>query len=94
MTRARKRLILGATIVGSSMTFIDGSVVNVALPTIQQALGFDGAGIQWVINFYLLTLGALVLIGGAAADRFGLPARISDRHCDVHGRLRRLRPGD
>jgi EmrB/QacA subfamily drug resistance transporter len=71
MTPLRKRLILGATIFGSSMTFIDGSVVNVALPAIQQALGFDGSGIQWVINFYLLTLGALVLIGGAAADRFG-----------------------
>ncbi len=71
LTPMRKRLILGATITGSSMASIDGSVVNVALPTLQQALGFDGASIQWVINFYLLALGALVLVGGAAADRFG-----------------------
>jgi EmrB/QacA subfamily drug resistance transporter len=71
LTPLRRRLILCATITGSSMASIDASVVNVALPTLQQALGFDGASIQWVINFYLLALGALVLVGGAAADRFG-----------------------
>jgi EmrB/QacA subfamily drug resistance transporter len=69
--RRAKRLILAGTMVGSSMAFIDGSVVNVATPAIQAALGFGAGGIQWVINGYLLFLGALVLTGGAAADRFG-----------------------
>jgi EmrB/QacA subfamily drug resistance transporter len=71
LDRRAKRLILAATVTGSSMAFIDGSVVNVATPAIQSALGFGAGGIQWVINGYLLFLGALVLIGGAAADRFG-----------------------
>src|SRR5262249_28976043 len=71
LSQIRKRLTLAATIVGSSMAFIDGSVVNVALPTIQQALHADAAATQWIVNAYLLLLGALVLIGGAAADLYG-----------------------
>jgi EmrB/QacA subfamily drug resistance transporter len=70
-TRTGKRLILAATVLGSSLAFVDGSVVNVALPAIQRDLHADGAAVQWVVNAYLLMLGALVLIGGAAADRFG-----------------------
>jgi EmrB/QacA subfamily drug resistance transporter len=70
-SRPRKRLILAATITGSSLAFIDSSVVNVALPAIQRDLHADAAAVQWVVNAYLLLLGALVLIGGAAADRFG-----------------------
>ena len=65
------RLILIATVLASSMAFIDGSVVNVALPKIQASLGASGAAATWVMNAYLLMLGALVLVGGAAADRFG-----------------------
>ena len=53
------------------MTFIDGSALGVALPSIQRDLGAGPAAVQWVSNAYLLTLGALVLIGGAAGDRFG-----------------------
>src|SRR5256886_3969616 len=67
----RKRLTLAATILGSSMAFIDGSVVNIALPAIQQALQADAASTQWIVNAYLLLLGALVLVGGSAADRYG-----------------------
>jgi EmrB/QacA subfamily drug resistance transporter len=67
----RKRLTLAATIIGSSMAFIDGSVVNIALPSIQQALHADAAATQWIVNAYLLLLGALVLIGGSAADLYG-----------------------
>ncbi len=67
----RKTQALAATILGSSMAFIDGSVVNVALPAIQRDLAADTTGIQWVINAYLLLLGALVLIGGSAGDRYG-----------------------
>jgi EmrB/QacA subfamily drug resistance transporter len=63
--------VLATTILGSAMAFIDGSVVNVALPAIQQDLSASIAGAQWVVNGYMLMLGALTLIGGAAADRFG-----------------------
>ena len=63
--------VLVATILGSSMAFIDMSVVNVALPSLQSALGGSGAAMQWVVNGYTLTLGALILVGGAAGDRFG-----------------------
>lgn len=65
---------LAATILGSSLAFIDGSVVNVALPTIERDLassGASGASIGWLINAYLLPLGALVLLGGVAGDRYG-----------------------
>lgn len=71
LSAARKRWILAATVLGSSLTFIDGSALGVALPAIQNDLGAGPAAVQWVSNAYLLTLGALVLIGGAAGDRFG-----------------------
>ncbi len=67
----RKRLALAATILGSSMAFIDGSVVNVALASIQSELGASVAAIQWVVNAYLLFLGSLVLVGGSMGDRLG-----------------------
>lgn len=60
-----------ATVLGSSVAMIDGSVVNVALPAMGRALGADGAGVQWIVNGYMLPLSALVLIGGALADRVG-----------------------
>src|SRR5258708_1318801 len=71
VSRKRKRLTLAATILGSSMAFIDGSVVNIALPAIQQALHADAASTQWIVNAYLLLLGALVLVGGSAAELYG-----------------------
>ncbi len=67
----RKRLALAATILGSSMAFIDGSVVNVALPSIQSELGASVAAMQWVVNAYLLFLGSLVLVGGSMGDKLG-----------------------
>ncbi|BAO88397.1 MFS transporter [Caballeronia cordobensis] len=67
----RKRLALAATILGSSMAFIDGSVVNVALPSIQRELGASIAAMQWVVDAYLLFLGALVLVGGSMGDKLG-----------------------
>jgi EmrB/QacA subfamily drug resistance transporter len=68
---AERTRTLAATVLGSSLAFIDGSVVNVALPAIQRDLAAGAAGTQWVMNAYLVVLGALVLIGGASADRFG-----------------------
>lgn len=68
---ARGPLVLAGTVLGSSLAFIDGSAVNLTLPVIQRELGGDAAAAQWVMNAYALLLGALVLAGGAAADRYG-----------------------
>jgi EmrB/QacA subfamily drug resistance transporter len=65
------RWVLVATILGSSMVFIDGSVVNVALPTLQEDLGATAAATQWVVEAYALFLAALILVGGALGDRYG-----------------------
>ncbi len=65
------RWTLIASILGSSMAFIDGSVVNVALPSIQAELGGGLATQQWVVDAYLLTLGSLILVGGSLGDIFG-----------------------
>jgi EmrB/QacA subfamily drug resistance transporter len=68
--------VLAACILASSLSFIDGSVVNVGLPAIGKSLagkslGGDAEALQWVINAYLLPLSALLLLGGAAGDRYG-----------------------
>ena len=63
--------ILAATILASSMAFIDGTVVNVALPALQRSLGATIVDGQWIIEAYELMLAALLLVGGAAGDRFG-----------------------
>lgn len=65
------RLVLTATILASSLAFVDGSVVNVGLPAIQRSLHADAADLQWIVNAYLLPLSALLLFCGAAGDRFG-----------------------
>ncbi|HTR88667.1 MAG TPA: MFS transporter, partial [Solirubrobacteraceae bacterium] len=67
----RRRLALAATILGSGIALLDGTAVNVALPSIQRALGGGLAGQQWVVNGYLLTLGSLILIGGSLGDIYG-----------------------
>jgi EmrB/QacA subfamily drug resistance transporter len=63
--------VLLATILGSSMAFIDGSVVNVALPVLQRDLNATVTDVQWVIEAYSLFLAALILVGGSLGDRFG-----------------------
>jgi EmrB/QacA subfamily drug resistance transporter len=70
-SRAAARWVLAATILGSSMAFIDGTVVNVALPVLQESLKASVAEVQWVVEAYALFLSALVLVGGSLADRFG-----------------------
>ena len=60
-----------ATILGSSVALIDGSVMNVALPVIGRDLGASASGLAWTINAYLLPLGALILLGGSGGDHFG-----------------------
>ena len=63
--------VLAATILGSSMAFIDGSVVNVALPALQKAFNATAADVQWVVEAYSLFLAALILVGGALGAMFG-----------------------
>ena len=70
-TATRNRLVLIACILGSVIVFVDGSVVNVALPAIQRDLGGGLALQQWVVDAYLLTLGSLLLVGGSLGDLFG-----------------------
>src|SRR5947208_3517404 len=63
--------ILAATIMASSMTFIDGTVINVALPVLQQKLNANAVQAQWIVESYALTLSALILVGGALGDKYG-----------------------
>ena len=68
---SRERYVLAATVLGSSIAFIDGSVVNVALPRMESDLHTSLAAMTWVSNAYTLCLSSLVLVGGAAADQLG-----------------------
>ena len=68
---ARGRWVLLATVLGSSLAFIDATVVNIALPSIGRDLNADAAGLQWTINGYALSLAALILLGGSLGDRYG-----------------------
>ena len=63
--------VLVATILGSSMAFIDGTVVNVALPVLQMELHATATDVQWVVEAYSLFLAALILVGGSLGDHFG-----------------------
>src|SRR3982750_2176052 len=63
--------ILAATILGSSMAFIDGTAVNVALPALQASLNATVIDVQWVVEAYALFLAALLLAGGSLGDHFG-----------------------
>jgi len=65
------RWVLAAAILGSSMAFIDATVVNVALPALQRGLQTSSSGIQWVVEAYNLFLGALLLLGGSLGDLYG-----------------------
>jgi EmrB/QacA subfamily drug resistance transporter len=65
------KLILTSTILASGMAFLDSTVVNIAIPTIQNKLNATISGIQWVVNGYTLMLCALILISGALGDKFG-----------------------
>jgi len=63
--------VLVVAVLGSSMAFLDGTVVNVALPALQTAFRASGADVQWVVQAYALLLAALLLIGGSLGDRYG-----------------------
>src|SRR3989440_3382661 len=65
------RWVLAATILASSMAFIDGTVVNVALPALQSRLNATAVDLQWVIEAYSLLLSAFLLVGGSLGDHYG-----------------------
>src|SRR5690606_10764688 len=65
------RRVVAATVLGSSVSMLTATVVNVAMPTIADDLGASSNGQQWVINAYLVTLSALILVGGSLGDRYG-----------------------
>src|ERR1700758_3896252 len=69
--KTRGRWILAATILASSMAFIDGTVVNVALPALQSSLNATAVDLQWVIEAYSLLLSAFLLVGGSLGDHYG-----------------------
>ena len=69
--RGRDTWVLLATIVGSSLAFIDGMVVTLALPEIQRDFHASAADVTWIVELYTLVLGSLMLLGGALADRYG-----------------------
>src|SRR5213596_3813944 len=70
-SKSRGRWVLAATILASSMAFIDGTVVNVALPALQTTLNATAVDVQWVIEAYSLLLSALLLVGGSLGDHYG-----------------------
>ncbi len=65
------RWVIALSVLGSGIAFLEATVVNVALPAIGEDLNADVAGLQWTLNGYLLTLAALILIGGSLGDRYG-----------------------
>ncbi|AXK80540.1 MFS transporter [Pseudolabrys taiwanensis] len=77
-----RRVVLAACVLASTMAFVDGSALTVALPKLRAAVGADLASVQWVLNGYVLVLAALTLIGGALADSYG-KARILAVGCLV-----------
>jgi MFS family permease len=71
MTPRARQFVLAATVLASAMAFIDGTIVMIALPIIQMDFHADFPAMQWVVNAYTLTLGALILVAGALGDRVG-----------------------
>ena len=65
------RWALAATVLGTSLALLDGTIINIALPTIGRDLDSSLAGLQWIVNGYTLSLAALILLGGALGDRYG-----------------------
>jgi len=68
-----RRLGLALLVIATAqlMVVLDGTIVNVALPRVQRALGFSGSGLEWVVNAYAVTFGGLLLLGGRAGDILG-----------------------
>ena len=70
-TQGHPTWTLVTCVLASSLSFVEGSVLSVALPAIRESYGAGGQEVQWVVNAYLLPLSALLLLGGALGDHFG-----------------------
>src|ERR1700682_5588489 len=68
---AAGRWALAATVLGTSLAFLDSTIINIALPKIGAELDAPLAGLQWIVNGYTLSLAGLILLGGALGDRYG-----------------------
>ena len=86
-----QKLILAAMIFAVSMTFIDQTIVAIAIPQLQGDLSLSSTGVQWIINGYLLSLSALFAFGGRLADIAGHRQMVVDRHRHLRHRLGALR---
>ena len=75
------------------MVILDISIVNVALPSIRDGLGFSTTGLQWVVNAYTLTFAGLLMLGGRCGGPARPPPRVPGRHRDVRSELAGLRAG-
>ena len=71
MGTAKGRWVVAAAVLGSGVAFLDGTVVNAALPAISRDLHANLGDLQWVLTGYLLTLGSLLVLGGSLGDRYG-----------------------
>ena len=85
-------LALIVVCIGDLMIVLDATIVNVALPSIQERPRLQRESLAWVVNAYLLTFGGFMLLGGRLGDLFGAAARVPDRADALHGRVARLRP--
>ena len=79
---------------GDLMIVLDTTIVNVALPSIREDLGFSETSLAWVVNAYLLTFGGFLLLGGRLGDLFGHRRLFLIGHRALHARLARLRAGE
>jgi MFS family permease len=68
---AHPRMVLATTVLASSLALVDGSLINVGLPAIGRSFANHTISLSWIVSCYLLPLGALLLLGGAAGDRYG-----------------------
>ena len=88
---SRGRWVLAATILGSGIVTLDGSVVSIALPPIARTFHSGIVTLQWVVTGYTLTLAGFLLLGGSLGDRLGRKRDLLDRHGLVRSRIGRLR---
>ena len=79
--------ILVIVCVAQFMVVLDATIVNVALPSIQNGLHFSPSSLQWIVNAYTLVFGGFLLLGGRASDLFGRQRLFIDRARRLHGRL-------
>ena len=89
--RTNKNLVLAAMVFAVAMTFIDQTIVAIAIPNIQKQLSLSATGTQWVINGYLLALSALFAFGGKLGDVLGRKRMVADRRDRFRDRVRGVR---